>query len=281
MHHDQHDQHDHHHSHDHRDHPAPPHEVARRTALHTARRSALGLTLASTGTTAMAQATSVEPPLPKESIRYIERLRHFASRHVKPRHVDVWLPARIATGVATGLVASLMLCSGASQAAGLQAGDQTLTAHTRDGQALVLGTLSLSDAGAGRWSYKLVLDHSQFTDHFLSMKEFKCLSGGGEVTCHVPYPYASPRTVSATDLSWLEHDLLFLYKLPREFGAKLWNGLYFQLRVTPEGLVGTPQAVDLNRISSPPERQDVAPYRAALRDAIAPGARWIESISIR
>jgi hypothetical protein len=168
-----------------------------------------------------------------------------------------------------------------ARAAALEAGDKTLTAHTRDGQAITLGTLTLKDEGAGGWSYELHLDHRQFTDHFLSMKEFKCLSGGGEVTCHVPYPYRNPHRISTQDLAWLEHDLLFLYKLPREFGAKLWNGLYFQLRPTDQGLIGTPQALDLNRISSPPERQDVAPFRPALRDDIAPGARWIESISIR
>jgi hypothetical protein len=176
---------------------------------------------------------------------------------------------------------ALLACSPAVRAGGLEAGDRTVTAHTRDGQALVLGTLSLSEAGAGRWAYRLTLDTGKFTDHFLSMKEFKCLTGGGEVTCHVPYPYASPRTLSATDLGWLEHDLLWLYKLPREFGAKLWNGLIFTLRVTDQGLVGTPQAVDLNLISSPPARLDVAPLRPALRDDIAPGTRWIESISIR
>jgi hypothetical protein len=181
-----------------------------------------------------------------------------------------------------GLCAALAWPVGPAWAAALQAGEKTLTAHTRDGQALTLGTLTLTDDGAGAWTYTLHLDHRQFTDHFLSMKEFKCLSGGGEVTCHVPYPYKNPHRVSTTDLSWLEHDLLFLYKLPREFGAKLWNGLYFQLKDDGQGrLVGTPQAVDLNRISSPPERQEVAPFRPALRDDLPPGARWIESISIR
>jgi hypothetical protein len=198
------------------------------------------------------------------------------------------LADRWRAGARAWACAGLVACSAAShvqaQAQGLEAGDKTITAHTRDGQALILGRLSLSPAspaGDGQWSYRLTLDTSQFTDHFLSMKEFKCLTGGGEVTCHVPYPYANPHRISTKDLAWLEHDLLFLYKLPREFGAKLWNGLYYKLRVTDQGLVGTPQAIDLNLISSPPDRQDQAPYRPALRDDIPPGTRWIESITIR
>jgi hypothetical protein len=199
-------------------------------------------------------------------------------------------PLRAAALTLTALTSLAGLLAPAAHAAdpatvpafSLMAGNKTLTAHTRDGQALTLGTLTFKDDGAGSWSYELHMDHRQFTDHFLSMKEFKCLSGGGEVSCHVPYPYKNPRRISATDFSWLEHDLLFLYKLPREFGAKLWNGLYFQLKDDGQGqLVGTPQAVDLNRISSPPERQDMAPFRPALRDDIPAGTRWIDSISIR
>ena len=112
------------------------------------------------------------------------------------------------------------------------------------------------------------------------MKEFKCLEGAGEVLCHVPYPYAQPGTVTPTDLAWLEHSLLFLFKLPNEFGAKLWNGLYFQLQMTDEGLVGTPQAIDLNLISAPPADLTKPPYRPALRDDIAPGARWAARLTI-
>ena len=112
------------------------------------------------------------------------------------------------------------------------------------------------------------------------MKEFKCLEGPRELMCHVPYPYAQPGTVGERDYAWLEHSLLFMYKLPTEFGAKLWNGLYFRFERTPQGLVGRAQAVDLNRIGAPPDDPAVPPYKPALRDDIAPGSRWIESLVI-
>lgn len=159
-------------------------------------------------------------------------------------------------------------------------GSKVIKVHVRDEQPVTLGTVTFAPVADGSSSYSVALDHARFTDHFLSMKEFKCLSGGGEVTCHVPYPYPHARTVTPANLAWLEHELLFLFKLPNEFGAKLWNGLYFQLRLTEQGLVGTPQAIDLNLISSPPAKPDVPPYRKALRDDITPGSRWITSITI-
>lgn len=87
-------------------------------------------------------------------------------------------------------------------------------------------------------------------------------------------------TTEATDLAWLEHSLLFMFKTPAEFGAKLWNGVYFQLKATERGLEGSPQAVDLNRISAPPAQPGVPPFRPALRDDIAPGARWFNRLTI-
>jgi hypothetical protein len=86
--------------------------------------------------------------------------------------------------------------------------------------------------------------------------------------------------VALDDLAWLEHALLFMFKTPSEFGAKLWNGVYFQLRPVGNSLVGTPQAVDLNRISAPPDKPGVPPYRPALRDDIPPTARWFNRLSI-
>lgn len=41
-------------------------------------------------------------------------------------------------------------------------------------------------------------------------------------------------------------------KKPREFGARLWNGVIYKMAITDEGIVGTPQVVDLNLIGAPP-----------------------------
>jgi hypothetical protein len=159
-------------------------------------------------------------------------------------------------------------------------GRKNLIATTRDQQRIAIGNVQFEPRGDGSIAFAVSMDHSKFTDHFLSMKEFKCLTGPTEIFCHVPYPYPQPGTINARDLSWLEHSLMFLFKLPNEFGAKLWNGVYFRFALTEQGLVGRPQAIDLNRISAPPLIPERPPYGAANRDDIAAGARWIESLAI-
>ena len=160
------------------------------------------------------------------------------------------------------------------------AGNHRLWLHPREGAPLALGSVSFSPTEGGRYRFALALAPAPFKDFFLSMKEFKCAEGKDEIFCHVPYPYPQPGTVSAGDLAWLEHSLLFMFKTPRDFGAKLWNGVYFKLSLTATGLEGSPQAIDLNHISAPPDRPELPPYRPALRDDIAPGARWFGRLSI-
>ena len=185
-------------------------------------------------------------------------------------------PRAAAAGLALLLLAAAPLAS-----AWEWAGTKQLVAHTRDGQRIVLGRVHFESAAAPQtFAFDLRLDAERFTDHFLSMKEFKCIEGRTELSCHVPYPYPQPGTVTPTNLAWLEHSLLFLTKQPSEFGAKLWNGVYYQFELTPQGLRGRPQAVDLNRISAPPDRPEVPPLRKALRDDMPAGARWIAELTI-
>lgn len=160
------------------------------------------------------------------------------------------------------------------------AGTRTVTLHARNGDSVQLGTVQFTPQADGRSRFVLTMSTENFKDFFLSMKEFKCLEGSGEIFCHVPYPYPQPGTVSATDLAWLEHALMFMFKTPAEFGAKLWNGIYFELHPTDQGWEGRPQAIDLNRISAPPDRPEVPPYRAALRDDIRPEQRWFNRLTI-
>ncbi len=178
-----------------------------------------------------------------------------------------WLP----------LAAVVLACN--SHAQGLQ-GTRVLALHTSDAQVLNIGTVSFTPAEAGRYSFSIQLRREAFTDHFLSMREFRCVGGGPELMCHVPYPYLRGNTVGEADFAWLEHALLFMFKRPTDFGAKLWNGVYFKLQRTPAGLRGLPQAVDLNHISTPPADTGVPPFKPALRDDYAPGSRWVQAISI-
>lgn len=158
-------------------------------------------------------------------------------------------------------------------------GQKTITLHSRDGRATPIGVVNFRP-GPGGSAFELQLDHSRLKDFFLSMKEFKCLDGGAEVLCHLPYPYANPRLVRSDDLAWLEHALLFFFKTPQDFGARLWNGIYFRLQLSDRGLVGTPQAVDLDLIGVPPADLAVPPFGAGERHDIDPGRRWFERLTI-
>lgn len=180
----------------------------------------------------------------------------------------------------TALVALFLAGTAAAQAPVLPEGEKALVAVTRDGQRTRIGAVTFAPAGGGRSSFRVKMDHAVLRDHFLSMREFKCLPAAQEITCFVPYPYPHPGTVSAADLGWLEHNLLFFFKQPADFGAKLWNGIIFRFTPTPTGLVGTPQAVDLNRIGVPPEKADEPPYGRFDRDDFVPGARWVQELRI-
>ena len=154
-----------------------------------------------------------------------------------------------------------------------------LFAVTNQNQRIQIGTVNFKPAGHNIIQFDVNLELDRFKDFFLSMKEFKCLEGD-EVSCHVPYPYRNPRIIQNGDLSWLEHSLLFLYKSPKDFGAKLWNGIYYHFEQENNRLIGRAQAIDLNDISAPPDSQEVAPYAAVTRPDYPAGTRWITQLVI-
>lgn len=185
----------------------------------------------------------------------------------------VYCALSMAWGIALGAVST-------RAAAAELSGTRQVLLHRSDGGNVALGTVTFTPQANGRSGFALALRHEPFKDFFLSMKEFKCLESAVEIFCHVPYPYPQPGTVSATDLAWLEHALMFMFKTPAEFGAKLWNGVYFQLKATERGWEGRPQAIDLNRISAPPAQPGTPPFKPALRDDIAPAARYFNHLTI-
>jgi hypothetical protein len=159
-------------------------------------------------------------------------------------------------------------------------GTKSIDAVTRDGHTITIGKVHFQPAENGITHFTITMESAKFSDHFLSMKEFKCLDGE-EISCHVAYPYPNPQTITVKDYAWLEHSLLFLFKQPRDFGAKLWNGSYYQLQPDGQGLKGRAQAIDLNHISAPSATPGIPPYSPDLRTDAAPGSRWLDHLLIR
>lgn len=159
-------------------------------------------------------------------------------------------------------------------------GRKQVYAVTRDGNRLAIGHVKFTPIDSQTSRFHLTLDSPLFVDHFLSMKEFKCIDSAVEVSCHVPYPYRNPQTVTPNNFAWLEHSLLFLFKQPRDFGAKLWNGSYYQFEKVGSRLIGRAQAIDLNHISAPSDTPELAPYTPDLRTDATAGSRWIDHLVI-
>lgn len=162
-------------------------------------------------------------------------------------------------------------------AAALDNGERRIYLVDKLGEQIDIGSLNIINSVA---EYELHVDHAKFADYFLSMKEMKCLEGP-ELWCHIPYPYKHPARLSSDDLSWLSHDLLFMFKSPGEFGANFWNGIYYNLELVDGVITGEAQAVDLNHLASPPDDLSIPPYGEYDRDELDLTARWLPRIEIR
>jgi hypothetical protein len=127
-----------------------------------------------------------------------------------------------------------------------------LTLEDAQGDRQTLGEVKITPAQGG-FSYRIVWDHERFENHFLSMRPFKCLPHPQRMICRLPYPYHLPRIISQERFTDLEYDLLFLHKVPGEYGINAWNGLYFKLGREQGNLVGELQETDLNVLQAPPE----------------------------
>lgn len=176
------------------------------------------------------------------------------------------------------LVFLSMLVSGEASADPLD-GKKHIFLLDNKGAEILIGSVTFKKSDSGS-TYALHMEHEKFRDYFLSMKEMKCLEGP-ELMCHLPYPYKQPHSVTADDLSWLSHDLLFMFKSPKEFGANFWNGVYYNMHVDAGIIKGSAEAVDLNLLASPPDDLGVPPMNEGERDEIDSSKRWLPNLIIR
>ena len=157
-------------------------------------------------------------------------------------------------------------------------GQKRIILHTRDGQAIPVGTVVFIPTATGS-RFDVQIAPERTTTYFLSMRNFRCVEGD-EVFCHVPYPYPLGETVAPGRLDWLEHALLFLSKSPKEFGARFENGIYFRMEIDGSRIVGTPQGIDLEDIGSPPDDPTIPPYSRIDRFDEPEGDNWIARLTI-
>jgi len=130
-------------------------------------------------------------------------------------------------------------------------GSKTVYAELSDGSSMAIGTVDF-DPDGDTLAYRFDLDETALSEHFLSMRPFKCLDLDGQTVCHLPYPYELTGQVQPPDWRDLEYRLLFLFKGAGEYGIDFRNGYYFRFAEEGERLIGTRFETDMDQLASPP-----------------------------
>lgn len=156
---------------------------------------------------------------------------------------------------------------------------RTVSLLEKDGTRHSIGSITF-EANKQSGPYIFELDSSAFSDHFLSMRPFKCLEGPEKHWCHVPYPYAIRRSVSAEDLTDLEYDFLFIWKGATEYGINMWNGVFYRLEQENGRIVGQLHEVDMDLLSVPPAEGDFRPLLAKDLHEADPDSHWLPELVI-
>lgn len=173
-------------------------------------------------------------------------------------------------------LAVLALVAGGAAMADPLAGTRTVYLQDAGGGRIEIASVRFSPTGG----YNVTMAEEPFTDHFLSMRPFKCLEGPAKHWCHVPYPYELHREVSAEDLTDLEYDFLFLWKDATEYGIDMWNGVYYLLEPEGEHLVGRLHEMDMDILSAPPEDGNLRPVREVDLEEGDPDSHWLPVLVI-
>ncbi|MEO0913745.1 MAG: hypothetical protein AAFY59_12270 [Pseudomonadota bacterium] len=168
---------------------------------------------------------------------------------------------------------ALILAAGLAQTAG--ADTRAVLLEDGAGERIHIATLEVDRTGG----YTLTMEEEPFTDHFLSMRPFKCLEGPGKHWCHLPYPYEIARSI-AQDYTDLEYDFLFIWKGATEYGINMWNGIYYRIEAEGDALVGVAHEMDMDLLSAPPDTNILRPVRAQDVIETDPASHWLPRLVI-
>lgn len=163
----------------------------------------------------------------------------------------------------------------------LPAGRKVITLVAADGSRTEIGHVTFSpDRDGARIEVKL--DAPGFTEEFLSMRPFRCLSQPKQMWCHLDYPYRMEGRVTAADLADLEYKLMFIWRSYDRVGADAWNGLYFKLKLNGDGSISGPlHEADYNVLSVPPEAGVMRPVTHGDLTEAQPGQHAFAAVEIR
>lgn len=160
-------------------------------------------------------------------------------------------------------------------ASAVDAGDsRRVFLEATDGARIEVATLFVDEG-----LYTLDWNAPAFSDHFLSMRPFRCIDGPDKTWCHVPYPYAIRRDIGA-DLTDLEYDFLFVWKGRGEYGIDMWNGVYYVIEATGDGYVGQMHEMNMDILAVPPEPGEMRPIGRQDLEPADPEGHWLPRLVI-
>lgn len=151
----------------------------------------------------------------------------------------------------------------------------TVALEAVDGTRIEIATLTV----AADDSYTVDMRDAAFGEYFLSMRPFKCLAGPEKHWCHVPYPYAIRRNLSA-DLVDLEYDFMFLWKGATDYGINFWNGVYYVLERDGDRLIGRMHEIDMGGLAIPPDAGNMRPVETEDLEPADPSGHWLPYLII-
>jgi hypothetical protein len=72
-----------------------------------------------------------------------------------------------------------------------------------------------------------------------------------------------------------------MYKRPGEFGANLWQGVYYRISHEADHLIGTAMHIDLNELAAHPDDMRSPFYDEDWLEPIDPNEHWLPTLIIR
>lgn len=158
-------------------------------------------------------------------------------------------------------------------------GGKVISLSTPNGEQMAVGRIQFSADGDAS-KYEILWDEAPFTDHFLSMRPFRCIEGPDKNWCYVPYPYENRRRVTKGNLVDLEYDLLFIWKGATDYGINMWNGVYYKLEIDGEKIVGRLHEMNMDVLSAPPPAGELRPVESGDIHETEPESHWLPVVII-
>lgn len=178
----------------------------------------------------------------------------------------------------------VLLCAFLPSLAGFAAelsGSRGIWLSNADGERQRIGTVVFAPAGGGQTRFKVTMEES-LEEYFLAMRPFRCLTGARQRLCHFPVE-REEQVISASDLVPLEYALLFMRTAPKSLHIDPFNGLYYRMALTDNGIVGQVHDIDMDPFITPdsvPVERRQRPIRAADLAPGDPRSHWLPILKI-